>query len=378
MKQLVNPNNTTTIVDRNGNVEICRLCRNADANLISFENLPICYRCATNFPSCLNCGRTIVFSYHRVQDSQNNTLCYECTKDYIRCPVCNTFVHRDDVLFDGLEYVCPDCYSNFEETELHHDDYIHSYGYKPTPRFYGHFQKDLLFGIELEVDHGGEDGYKAKQLLDIMNGEEDEKYVYIKHDGSLYDGFEIVSHPAKLQTHLNEICWEDAFKFLKENGYESDKTSSCGLHIHINRLNLGKTYKRIVEVESRILFFFEYFWDKIVKFSRKSEYQISRWSDKYGTFDYEQALMQNEESRYYSINFQNKNTIEFRVFKGTLDYNTFKATLLFVENLVKYCKKYSIRSIEKRGWSGFIEFITKRNINDNMVLIDYMIKRKIW
>jgi len=378
MKQLVFSNNTSVVIDRNGKPEICRLCRSADANLISFESLPICYRCATNFPSCLHCGRTIVFSYHRIEDSQGNVLCYECTKEYRRCPICNNFVHVDDVLFDGLEHVCPDCYSSLEEAEAHYDDYIHSYGYKPNPKFHGHFQRDLLFGIELEVDNGGEDGHKAKQLLDLVNGEENEKYIYVKHDGSLFDGFEIVSHPAKLKVHLEEIPWKEAFNLLKQNGYESDKTSTCGLHIHINRLNLGRTYRRIVEVESRILFFFEYFWDKIVKFSRKSEYQISRWSDKYGTFDYEQALMQNEESRYYSINFQNKNTIEFRVFKGTLDYNTFKATLLFVENLVRYCKRYSIRSIEKRGWSGFVEFITKRNINDNIVLIDYMIKRKIW
>jgi hypothetical protein len=296
----------------------------------------------------------------------------------MRCPVCSNFVHRDDVLFDGLEHVCPDCYSSLEEADYQHDEYIHGYGYKPTPRFHGHFQRDLLFGIELEVDHGGEDGHKARQLLDLINGEEDERYIYVKHDGSLYDGFEVVSHPAKLSVHLNEICWKEAFKLLKENGYESDKTSSCGLHVHINRLFLGRTYKRITEVEARILFFFEHFWDKIVRFSRKSEYQISRWSNKYDTYDYEQALMQNEESRYYSINFQNKATIEFRVFKGTLDYDTFVATLLFVDNLVRYCKRYGIKTIQKRGWNGFIEFIIKRNTSDNITLMNYMIKQNIW
>ena len=377
MKQLTN-NNTTTIVDRNGNVEICRLCRSADANLISFENLPICYRCATNFPSCLNCGRTVVFSYHRIEDSQGNVLCYECTKDYIRCPVCNTFVHRDDTLFDGYEYVCPECYSGFEEQNINYDDCIHNYGYKPQPKYYGHYQRDLLFGIELEVDGGGEDGYKASQLLDIMNDGENEKYIYIKHDGSLHDGFEIVSHPAKLQVHLEEIPWRKAFQFLRENGYRSDKTSTCGLHIHINRLNLGKTYRRIVEVESRILFFFEHFWENIVKFSRKSQYQISRWSDRYDTYDYDQALMMNGESRYYSINFQNKNTIEFRVFKGTLDHLVLEATLRFVNNLVKYCKRYGIRSIQKRGWNGFMDYIMDQGIDENRVLINYMIERDIW
>jgi hypothetical protein len=287
-------------------------------------------------------------------------------------------VHRDDVLFDGLDYICPECYSNIGEQDYCYDDYIHSYSYKPQPKFYGNPERELLFGIELEIDGGGEDGYKAKLLLDLVNGEEDERYIYVKHDGSLFNGFEIVSHPASLKVHINEIQWKQAFDYLKENGYDSDNTSTCGLHIHINRLFLGRTYKRIVEVEARILFFFEYFWEKIVKFSRKSEYQISRWSDRYDTYDYEQALTMNIESRYYSINFQNKNTIEFRVFKGTLDYEVFEATLRFVNNVVKYCKRHGIRTIKKRGWNGFLNYIVEQGIRDSLVLINYMIKQGIW
>jgi len=366
-------NNNTAI---NNNDNTCRLCRQNDANIISFEGLPICYRCAVDIPSCLNCGRTVIFSYYRIEDCFGNSLCYECSRVYRRCPVCGRFIHKNYIVSDGLEHVCPECSSRIEIEE--EQDYIHPYSYKPNPRFYGHFQKDLLFGIELEVDNGGKDNRKARQLLELMNGEEEEKYVYVKHDSSLFDGFEIVSQPATLDVHLKTIPWEAAFKFLKDNGYDSDKTSTCGLHIHINRLFLGRTYKRIIEIEARILFFFEMFWNKIVKFSRKSEYQISRWSDKYGTFDYEQALMQNEESRYYSINFQNKATIEFRVFKGTLDYNTFKATLLFVDNLVRYCKRYGIRSIEKRGWNGFLNYIIEKSISNNITLINYMIKQGIW
>lgn len=368
------------IINTNTNsVETCRLCRQNDANLISFEGLPVCFRCAVDLPSCLFCGRTIVFGYYRIEDRYGNALCYECSRLYRRCPVCGRFIHKDHVVFDGLEYVCPECCSTIEQFEEDdHGDYIHNYGYKPKPKFYGHHQKDLLFGIELEVDRGGEDNRKAKGLLQIVNGDDDEKFIYVKHDGSLTDGFEIVSHPASLHHHLNTIPWKEAFEYLKSNGYESEDTSTCGLHVHINRLFLGRTYKTIVNVESRILFFFEHFWDYIVKFSRRTEYEISRWCYRYHTTDYEEALYCNQENRYYALNFQNKATIEIRIFKGTLDYNVFEATLRFIDNVVRYCKKYGIRTIEKRGWNGFLNFIVERSIKDHINLANYMIKQGIW
>ena len=78
------------------------------------------------------------------------------------------------------------------------------------------------------------------------------------------------------------------------------------------------------------------------------------------------------------MNFQNKATIEIRIFKGTLDYNVFEATLRFIDNVVRYCKKYGIRTIEKRGWNGFLNFIVERSIKDHINLANYMIKQGIW
>jgi hypothetical protein len=214
-------------------------------------------------------------------------------------------------------------------------------------------------------------------LLKIINGNEHEKFIYIKHDGSLNDGFEIVSQPATLAIHINEIPWKKAFEFLKKQGYESDNTNTCGLHVHINRLFLGRTYRSIVNVEARLLFFFEQFWTQIVKFSRRKEYEISRWCARYGTTDYDQAIRWNNESRYFALNFQNRATIEIRIFKGTLDYNTFIATLSLVHYIVLYCKKFGKKAIKDRGWYGFVEFIIKQKDPDIDTLINYMIKRRI-
>jgi hypothetical protein len=281
-------------------------------------------------------------------------------------------------VFDGEEFVCPECSAVTESLKEEQKEYIRSYSYKPNPKYYGDFQKDLLLGIELEVDNGGEDSRKAKELLKIFNGEEEEKFVYVKHDGSLHSGLEIVSHPATLLYHLDVIPWGRAFEFLRNNGYDSDNVGTCGLHVHINRLFLGKTYRSITTVEARLLFFVETFWSQLVKFSRRTEYQLSRWSNRYGTTDYELALEYNMESRYYALNFQNKATIEFRLFRGTLDPKIFEATLKLVHYITKYCKKHGIRTIKQNGWCGFLDYVARHDTIGNVDLARYLIDRGIW
>ena len=49
------------------------------------------------------------------------------------------------------------------------------------------------FGVELEIDNGGTDRYNAEKLLNIANA--DAENLYIKTDGSLDDGLELVTHP---------------------------------------------------------------------------------------------------------------------------------------------------------------------------------------
>ena len=75
------------------------------------------------------------------------------------------------------------------------------YGYKPEVIFYG--QGDRFFGVELEIDGGGEYTDNAESILSIANWEQN--LIYCKHDGSLDEGFEIVTHPMSLDFQLH-IC----------------------------------------------------------------------------------------------------------------------------------------------------------------------------
>lgn len=57
--------------------------------------------------------------------------------------------------------------------------------------------------------------------------DEYERRIYIKHDGSLNDGMEIVTHPMTLDYHLNEMPWREVMSKAISFGYISHKTRTC-------------------------------------------------------------------------------------------------------------------------------------------------------
>lgn len=63
----------------------------------------------------------------------------------------------------------------------------------------------LFIGVELEIDDGGECSDNADTLMYIAN--RDNEHLYCKHDGSLEDGFEHVSHPMTLACHTEHMYW---------------------------------------------------------------------------------------------------------------------------------------------------------------------------
>lgn len=132
---------------------------------------------------------------------------------------------------------------------------IHNYDYRPETIFYGDGPR--YFGVELEIDKGGEIGSNAEQILAVGNREHD--FYYCKHDGSLDDGFEIVSHPATAEYHLTQLPWKAVMAEAVSLGYRSHQACTCGLHIHISRLAFGRTAAQQEAAIARLL----YLWKSI-------------------------------------------------------------------------------------------------------------------
>lgn len=298
---------------------------------------------------CDNCGDRIM--RNEAEGDNMVTLCRYCYEyNYTRCEECGCLVNNDDARYDDdSDYpYCEDCYRRMNAKS------IKSYSYKPEPIFHG--SGNLFMGVELEIDHGGEYDENAEKLEDIANARQER--IYCKHDGSIDDGFEIVSHPMSLDYHKNEMNWHEVFEKAVRMGYLSHNTSTCGLHVHVNKTALGKDYEAQEAVIARIVHFFELHWNELVRFSRRNEANLQRWASRYGISDnardtYKKAKDKHM-GRYVAVNLENYSTVEFRMWRGTLRYETFIATLQLVHEICRFAISLTDKEVETMTWSEFV------------------------
>ena len=70
-----------------------------------------------------------------------------------------------------------------------------------------------------------------------------------------------------------------------------------------------------------------------------------------------------------AINLHNPSTVEFRIFRGTLKYSTFLASLQFVDELCNDAISLSDEDFEVMTWS---DFVSKINKTEKPELIEYL------
>ena len=320
----------------------------------------ICEEChATNVSVCDDCQ--CEYWNHEmteIADRDNYHVCVDCLPSYYQCPDCGRYFTS---LYDGDggEY-CRACVVNHPLPLVDRDNPIVGYhnNHSSAPIF---FKTDAdvempYLGVELEVDT--RDGYPdndaiACDILDVMP----DNFIYFESDGSLDNGFENITQPATLAYHESiESNYKKMFTRIRRGGLRSHQTKTCGLHVHFNR-NFFTPDEEEACV-ARLLYMVENFWDDIAVFSRRSRATIERWANKYnddpakvaknwkdGSFCYE---------RYHAVNLTNRNTIEFRMFRGTLKYNTFIATLQFCQNLIMTAKTKSVADIQSMQFTDLI------------------------
>ena len=293
----------------------------------------LCERCANEETViCSRCGER-VYRDDNAGD-ENTLLCQPCyDRHYTSCERCGRIIHVDDAYYEDDDEDYPLCYDC--HTHAHRNKMIEDYYYKPEPLFRG--EGPRYFGVELEIDGAGEDDTSAGQIMGIANGNGLEN-LYCKHDGSLDDGFEMVTHPMTLEYHMKEMPWKQILQEAIRLGYTSHQATTCGLHVHVNRDAFGDTEEDQDAVIARILFFFESFWTELLKFSRRTPRQLERWAARYGYKDQPKELLDHAKKgyhggRYTSVNLTNADTIEFRIFRGTLKYNTLIATLQLLDRI---------------------------------------------
>ena len=340
-------------------------CELQENETVEVDGEAVCDECAEQYTTtCDHCGETI-WAEDAVTDEHMN-LCSCCFDDhYRRCENCGRLVNDNDVLWSNDLPYCAHCYDNL-------DVEIEEYSYKPEPIFYG--EGSRYFGVELEVDCGGKEDDNAGRIKADANTRDE--YIYIKADGSLDDGFEIVTHPMTLDFHMKQMYWEDVLKEAVRLGYKSHMTSTCGLHIHVNRDAFGENEAEQEKVIERLLFFVETHWNELFTFSRRSPHNINRWAARYGMEKSGKEILDKAKKgnlgRYAAVNLCPYQTIEFRIFRGTLKLNTLYATLQLVNKICDVALSMSEEEIGNQSWSDFVQTITEPE------LIQYLKERRLY
>ena len=357
----------------NEEIKVCEHCGKeiSGDDVRYFDGEVLCTDCLDSQTTfCSHCGERIWRDNN--EGTSSFPLCEHCYDNYYTtCERCGRIIHRDCANYpdDGDYPYCDSCWDEVLS------DSIHEYSYKPMPIFYG--GDNRFFGIELEIDHGGKDYDKADLLLEVGNRYAER--IYIKSDGSLDDGMEIVTHPMTLNYHKSEMPWQDICKKAISMGYKSHKTSTCGLHIHVNRDTFGRTYEEQENAISRVLYFVEHHWNELLRFSRRTEAQISQWAARYGYKNKPKEILDHAKAyggnRYTCVNITNSNTIEFRMFRGTLKHTTILATLELVDKICEYAIRNSDDDLTKISWSEFVISLDK---DDCAELIAYLKQRRLY
>ena len=301
-----------------------RICENCGAvhpidEMYQVEGAWLCEDCAERLTViCEHCAER-VYEENAVEDD-THTLCDHCFDEYyVRCEDCGRIISRDRTYWDNDDNAyCSSCWDN-------HDEVIHE---------------------------------------------------YIKTDGSLDEGLELVTHPMTLEYHLNEMPWAEVLRKAQRMGYLSHAAGTCGLHVHISRLAFGCTYEQQETAIARLLYFVEKFWAELLRFSRRTQSQINQWAARYGARLTPSEQMSHAKNscagRYTAVNLTNSDTVEIRMFRGTLKLNTLKATLQMVNHLVEVAISMSDAAVQDMSWFDFLDDI------DEPELIQYLKERRLY
>ena len=189
-------------------------------------------------------------------------------------------------------------------------------------------------GAEVEVDTDDWTANREETARKVQNilGE----HAYYEEDGSLSEeGFEIITHPHTIDEFFR-LEWEKVFSVLLDDGYRAHDAGNCGLHLHFSREWFGETEAERVQNIARLVMFYDRNFETLLKLSRRVEtgycerdYISNHYADIETEADAENLVDDKKcGSRYTAVNltcYDRHGTIEFRLGRGTLNYNTFRA-----------------------------------------------------
>ena len=213
-----------------------------------------------------------------------------------------------------------------------------------------HPEKNFFIGFELEVEFPHLDEDEMHDIADYI-GMTFKEILCCKWDGSLYNGFEFISHPIHVELYENGYMETMLSKLSTEiSKYGGVVGASTGLHFHVSRRAFSRN-----GFSRRLLCLMTNFREELMKHSGRYEYKLGGDGER-SRFTYcqfpEFTLSNINTSELVitrghrtALNCANDDTIEFRFFAATLDVKEFLKRVSIVINLVRTCDSESVHNV---------------------------------
>lgn len=343
------------------------------------DGVAICSDCADRYYNyCEDCQR---YSRDTTYIEDYGHVCNNCfsNNDYGYCDNCDAYFRGDDMYYCEHDdrYYCQECYDErceeLEEEEEENNDYVGCY-HEHHSQYGRHMQyaegedeeNTITYGVETETENVNGNRDNEREYIEALNGApiKNER----EHDSSLdYSGVEVITYPFSYKYAMANVeGMKETFEKAIALGYRGDR-SNCGIHIHVKRPS--------DEVIDRIWLIMETFKREIIEVARRHNEHYAHFISDYNSSVGEKTLKslyyieknKNKSDRYYALNLTNEKTIEFRIFKSTLNYRTWYAYLQFINNIMVECSNLD-KPVEDITWEDltrgdFIsELVTNRNI----------------
>jgi len=308
------------------------------------------------------------------------------SESYIECNDCGGIDDQNDSIYvAGYDnYVGSCCSDNYRYHEQH-DEYYHDddypydeddedgyyngvYGYdydvteQLSPIYHGNEKR--LLATEIEVERRNDCSSNIAEMVATTM----DNFALCKHDGSLNNGFEIVSAPATISA-LKE-GWTKFCEANYSDQLSSWHTSTCGMHIHVDRTSLTplEIGKLLVFVNGK----------SNSKFMEAIAGRDSRqWSaKKYKTI--KDALQRSD--KYEALATHKPKTIEFRIFRGNIAKQGIMRNIEFVDALCNFVSTVGMDkntdTVNRLSYTNFIEYMnTSENKGSYPYLFSWLVRK---
>ncbi|WP_209447274.1 hypothetical protein [Amycolatopsis alba] len=310
----------------------CRIRRTGETASRATDERELCIRCVDRYHLCDDCN--LFDEYNTAVENSDSThaFCYSCALEhgYYECLTCERLIYHGDY-----------CINHIDRAGYYA---IHDYYFKPEPIFHGIGPRYLGMELEINVPRG--------QLTDCVDDATNAlgELGYLKEDGSIARGFELVTHPMSYLWALDSFPWH-LLDDLQAKGCTGD---GIGMHVHISRAAFADS-------------FHVYRWMKFVYRNASDVQLLARRHSSYAAFnDYERVMVketckgERNPPRSLAINTQPEDTLELRVFASSLDIGQVQAALAFADASVSYTRDLTISDLAQRGgwnWDSFTRWL---------------------